>query len=64
MSNKQQISASEIATRYGVKLSTVNAWIQNGKINCVKTKVGLACRRLVTLDDLLEFEKKYDIKPV
>jgi predicted site-specific integrase-resolvase len=63
MSNKQY-SASEIATRYGVKLSTVNAWVQSGKINCVKTKVGLVYRRLITLADLTEFEQKYDIKPV
>jgi predicted site-specific integrase-resolvase len=61
---KKNWGAEEIAARYGVARSTVNQWLQHGKINCVRVKVGMACRRYVTIDDLKAFEKKYDLTPV
>lgn len=64
MQTERNYSAEDIAARYGVKRSTVNQWLQNGKIECKREKIGLSCRRHVTLQNLLDFEKKYNIEPV
>lgn len=64
MTAEHNYGAEGIALRYGVKRSTVNQWLQNGKIECKREKIGLSCRRFVTLQNLLDFEKKYNIEPV
>lgn len=47
-------TAEQIAERYGVKLSTVWAWLRARKISAIK--IGKQYR--VSVDALAEFEKK------
>ncbi len=67
MSNNENTKvwvAKDIANRYGVALMTAYGWLNSGKLESKKTKLGMQSRITVSDEQLKSFEKKYNLKPV